>query len=166
MPLNEEETITKLFVQTEQCDGSLRAAGEDFARFYGRLELIVKQHRRRMPVRDGGFQDDFRAAVAQLRALADTAQDSWQAARSCYYASDRAAFVREHRVAIKQLKSAAVSFHRRAGEIYDVYKNLSALCGDLPLRLNWWLLESSANDLVKTAVSISALTRNMEKYYE
>jgi hypothetical protein len=166
MPLNEQETIKKLLDQTEQCDSSLRAACESFARFYERLDLIAKQHRRHMPVRDSGFQDDFRAEVAQLRVLADTAQDSWQAARACYYAADRAGFVREHRVVIKQLKSAAVSFRRRADEIYDVYKNLSALGGDLSLRLNWWLFESSANDLLKTAASISALTKDMEKYYE
>ena len=167
MPLNEEETIKKLLDQTEQCGNSLRAAGEGFARFYERLELIAKQRRRRMPVRDNGFQEDFRAAVAQLRALADIAQDSWQDLRACYYAAERAAFVRGHRVLIKQLKAAAVSLQRRADEIYDAYKNLSALGGgDLPLRLNWWLFESSANDLLKTAASIFALTKDMEKYYE
>ena len=94
MPLNEEETITELLGQTERCDSSLRAAGEDFTRFYERLELIAKQHRRRMPVRDASFQDDFRAAVVQLRALADAAQASWRATRACYYAADRATFVR------------------------------------------------------------------------
>ncbi|MDR1124059.1 MAG: hypothetical protein LBL61_05670 [Elusimicrobiota bacterium] len=166
MPLNEEETIKKLLEQTAHGADSLRVMGEGFTRFYNRLELIAKQHRRRMPVRDDGFQDDMRSAVGQLRALADDAQDSWQAARACYYAADRAAFVREHRVLIKQLKAAAAALRRRADEIYDAYKNLSALGADLPLRPNWWVFESSANDLLKTAASIFALTRDMERYYE
>ena len=155
-----------MLVQTVAGDNELRILNETFRNYMDRLEVIALQNRRKTQVRDIIFPVEFRESGGALRALADRAQDFWQDTRMSYYGSDKDKFVQEHRVIIKQLKSAAASFSRQSDELYTIYKNLNAAGRDLPLRLNWWLLESSCNDLLKTAGNILFLIRDMEKHYE
>lgn len=164
--LSEEKKLQKMLERTEAGDNDLRRLADEFRNYYDRLELIYKQHRRKMPIRDLTFQEEFRDTVAKLRALADNAHDFWNDTRMCYYNSDKDKFVRQHRIIIKRLKSLAVSFSRQCDELYTIYQNLNSLGKDIPLRLNWWLFESSCNDLLKISGNILFLTRDMEKYYE
>ena len=113
MQLNDEEKIKTMLLRTRQGDDSLRVLNEQLRRHYDRLEVIAKQYRRRAPIKDTAFQEEFRAAVALLRAFADDAQTFWNDTRMCYYAADKKEFVREHRIIIKQLKAAAVSLSRQ-----------------------------------------------------
>ena len=166
MVLSEEEKLQTMLQLTDECEGDLRRLVQDFREYYDRLEVINKQHRRKMPIRDLTFQEEFRSTVAKLRAAADNAHGFWQDTRMSYYASDKVQFVREHRLLIKRLKSVAVSFSRQCDEMYTMYQNLNSLGKDIPLRFNWWLFESSANDLLKISGNILFLARDMEKHYE
>jgi hypothetical protein len=147
-------------------DASLRSLNEQFRFFYDRLENIAKHHRRRIPVRDLTFQEEFRSKALELRKLADDCQDFWRSARMEYYSRGKQKFVQENRLNIKQIKKGALSFNRQVDELYTIYKNLNSEGKDLPLRLNWWLMESAANDLSKITNNILFLIRDMEKYYE
>lgn len=60
----------------------LRLINTQFRLYYDRLEVIAKQHRRRVAVTDTSFEQEFRATVEELRKLTDTEQDFWQQARS------------------------------------------------------------------------------------
>ena len=71
----------------------------------------------------------------------------------------------EHRFIIKQISLAALGFTRQTDELFTIYKNLQTLGKDLPLRLNWWLLENCTQDLMNTTNRILFLMRNMEKHY-
>jgi hypothetical protein len=166
MDIKQEETIQKMLEETEYGDNKLRSLNEGFLGFYGRLEVIIKQHRRKMPVRDSRFQEEFRAAVLELRKLADRMLDFWKSARLYYYGTDKEKFVRENRINVKQIKTFAASFNRQCDELYTIYKNFSLSGKEIPLRLNWWLFESGCNDLVKISGSILFLLRDMEKHYE
>jgi hypothetical protein len=93
-------------------------------------------------------------------------QDFWQHTRQLYNAVDKDSFVRENRLDIKRIRTAALSFSRQSDNLYLNYKNLNALGKDLPLRLNWWLFESSCSDMSKISSNILFISRDMEKCYE
>jgi hypothetical protein len=162
----EEERIKKMLEEIELEDSILKSLNEHFSFYYYRLETIAKHYRRKAPVRDLTFQGEFRDTVAKLSKLADNSRDFWSEMRMYYYGKDKARFVPENRLNLKQIKAAALSFNRQVDELYTVFKNLSAEGKDLPLRLNWWLLETSVNDLSKITSNILFLVRDMEKYYE
>ena len=164
--MTEEEKIKQMLDTIEQEDSALRAFNEQLRFFYDRMEDISKHHRRKTPSRDLTFQEEFRETALKIRKFADDCQDYWQERRMLYYSSDKKKFVQDNRLNIKQIKTAALSFNRQVDELYTVYKNLSAEGRELPLRLNWWMLESATNDLSKITSNILFLMRDMEKYYE
>ncbi|MBQ4493941.1 MAG: hypothetical protein II972_05020, partial [Elusimicrobiaceae bacterium] len=65
----------------------------------------------------------------------------------------------------KQISVCAIAFTRQTDELFTIYKNLQNLGKDLPLRLNWWVFESSTQDLLNTTSRILFLVRSMEKHY-
>jgi len=132
-----------------------------------RLDVIAVQYKRKTPIRDLTFQEEFRAEVSQLRVVADKVQDYWQGARQSYYGGDgKDKFSQGSRMQIKQIRMEALSLNRQSDELYTIYKNLHTIGKDLPLRLNWWLLDSVVADLNKVNNNILFLLRNMESRYE
>jgi DNA gyrase/topoisomerase IV subunit A len=164
--MNHQEEVKRILEEAETQNDIIRSFNKDMIIYYGRLEAISKQYRRRMPVRDAAFQEDFRETMMNLRKFADRVQDFWQHTRRLYNSVDKDDFVRENRLNIKQIKTAAASFSRQSDELYMNYKNLNALGKDLPLRLNWWLFESSCGDMSKISGNILFISRDMEKCYE
>lgn len=166
MTLNEAERIKKMLEETEHASSKLKNINDQLRLFYDRLEILVKHHRRKMPIRDLTFQEEFRACILELRNFTNECEDFWQETRRYYQTCDKTKFVQENRINIKQIKTAALSFNRQVDELYTVFKNLSYSGKELPLRLNWWLFEASSNDLTKITSHILFLIRDMEKRYE
>ena len=63
-------------------------------------------------------------------------------------------------------RSAALAFTRQTDELFTIFKNLQTLGKDVPLRLNWFVLEYCCEDLFKITNRILFMTRDMEKHYE
>lgn len=161
-----EKKFEQMLSEIETSNDKLRAINSQLRLFYDRLEDKVKQHRRKMPVRDVTFEEEFRALVLDLRKLTDNSQDFWQETRAYFRILDKNKMVLENRVYVKRVNIAALAFTRQTDELFTVFKNLQELGKDISLRLNWWLLESSSDDLFKITNKILFLTRDMEKRYE
>lgn len=160
-----EEKLKLMLQKTEDSQLKLRKINEELRQFYSRLEEIGVQHRRKDPITDISFETDFRKTVETLRALSDENYLFWLEVRKKYHRKYKKMLDGEYRFMIKQISLAALAFTRQTDELFTVYKNLQMLGKDLPLRLNWWLLENCTQDLLKTTNRILFLVRNMEKHY-
>ena len=160
-----EEKLKLMLRKTEESQIKLRVYNEELKHFYVRLSQISVQHKRKTPLTDTSFESDFRKTVEDLRILSDTNYGFWLEVRTKYHNKYKKMLDDEHRFIIKQISLAALGFTRQTDELFTIYKNLQTLGKDLPLRLNWWLLENCTQDLMNTTNRILFLMRNMEKHY-
>ena len=161
-----EQQLHQMLSEVENSKDKLRLINNNLRLFYDRLEVIAKQHKRRQPVTDASFQEEFRAAVAELKTLSDSSQDFWHETRKMYNSSDKAKLIGDNRILVKQISIAALAFTRQTDELFTIFKNLQTLGKDVPLRLNWFILEYCCEDLFKITNRILFMTRDMEKHYE
>lgn len=159
-----EETVKRMAEEIEKSSSSLRGLNVKLRGYYDRLEVIYKQYRRRVPVKDLSFQEEFRAAVLELKTLADESNDFWQGVRAYFRSLNKAELAANSRMNVKQMNISALAFNRQVDEFYTVVKNIQTLAKDVPMRLNWWLLEASCEDLTKITSRVLFLIRDMEKY--
>lgn len=159
-----EETVKRMAEEIEKSSSSLRGLNVKLRGYYDRLEVIYKQYRRRVPVKDLSFQEEFRASVLELKTLADESNDFWQGVRAYFRSLNKAELAANSRMNVKQMNISALAFNRQVDELYTVVKNIQTLAKDVPMRLNWWLLEASCEDLTKITSRVLFLIRNMEKY--
>lgn len=164
MTLTPEETVKRMAEEIEKSSSSLRSLNVRLRGYYDRLEVIYKQYRRHMPVKDLSFQEEFRSAVLELKTLADESNDFWQGVRAYFRSLDKAELAANSRINVKQMNINALAFNRQVDELYTVVKNIQTLAKDVPMRLNWWLLEASCEDLTKITSRVLFLIRDMEKY--
>lgn len=164
MTLTPEETVKRMAEEIEKSSSFLRALNVKLRGYYDRLEVIYKQYRRRMPVKDLSFQEEFRAAVLELKTLADESNDFWHGVRAYFRSLNKAELAANSRMNVKQMNISALAFNRQVDELYTVVKNIQTLAKDVPMRLNWWLLEASCEDLTKITSRVLFLIRDMEKY--
>ncbi|MDR0953432.1 MAG: hypothetical protein LBM71_04520 [Elusimicrobiota bacterium] len=166
MTINSEEKLKEMLEEVETAKDKLRDINARLKQYYSRMESISAQSRRKLPIKDEALQGEFRSTVEELRKMADKTQDFWQEVRRNYQAKDRKnESIRDNRVLIKQINISALSFTRQVDELFTTFKNMQAISKDVPLRLNWWLLESSTDDLFKITDKILFLMRDMEKHY-
>ncbi|MGN0022674.1 MAG: hypothetical protein ACI352_01400 [Elusimicrobiaceae bacterium] len=159
-----EETVKRMSEEIEKSSSALRTLNVRLRDYYDRLEVIYKQYRRRMPVKDLSFQEDFRSAVLELKTLAEESNDFWQNVRAYFRSLNKAELAANGRINIKQMNISALAFNRQVDELYTIVKNIQTLAKDVPMRLNWWLLEASCEDLNKITSRVLFLIRDMEKY--
>lgn len=159
-----EETVKRMSEEIEKSSSALRTLNVRLRDYYDRLEVIYKQYRRRMPVKDLSFQEDFRSAVLELKTLAEESNDFWQNVRAYFRNLNKAELAANGRINIKQMNISALAFNRQVDELYTIVKNIQTLAKDVPMRLNWWLLEASCEDLNKITSRVLFLIRDMEKY--
>ncbi len=164
MTSSSEAKIKQMSEEIDSSSAALRTINEKLRSYYDRLEVICKQHRRRMPIKDITFQEEFRATVLELKDFADKSDDFWQQTRAFFRTGEKATLVEANRIGIKQMNIGAMAFSRQVDELYTVFKNIQSLAREVPLRLNWWLLEASCEDLTKISGRILFLIRDLEKY--
>ena len=160
-----EQNLQIILKQVEDSQIKLRKYNEDFRQLFVRLEEMCVQHKRRAPLTDISFEQDFRNAIEDLRKLSDCNYVFWKEIRDKYYSQYKKMLTAEYRFLIKQISVCAIAFTRQTDELFTIYKNLQNLGKDLPLRLNWWVFESSTQDLLNTTSRILFLVRSMEKHY-
>ena len=98
-----EETVKRMSDEIEKSSSALRTLNVRLRDYYDRLEVIYKQYRRRMPVKDLSFQEDFRSAVLELKTLAEESNDFWQNVRAYFRSLNKAELAANGRINIKQM---------------------------------------------------------------
>lgn len=165
MSLTAEQQIKRMSEEIERSEDALRAINAKLRGYYDRLEIIHNQFRRRTPIKDTEFQNEFRATVLELKTLADESGEFWQQTRTYFRTlDDKADVIESNRINIKQMNITALAFNRQVDELYTIFKNIQTLAKEVPLRLNWWLLEEACEDLNKIVTRILFLIRDMGKY--
>lgn len=165
MSLTAEQQIKRMSEEIEHSEDALRAINAKLRGYYDRLEIIHNQFRRRTPIKDTEFQNEFRATVLELKTLADESGEFWQQTRTYFRTlDDKAHVIESNRINIKQMNITALAFNRQVDELYTIFKNIQTLAKEVPLRLNWWLLEEGCEDLNKIVTRILFLIRDMGKY--
>lgn len=155
-----------MLVEVESSRDDLRAINVLLRSYWGRMQDILQQVRRKQPIKEATFEEEFKATVLKLRALADNETDFWNKTRAQFQVLNKGQIVVENRLIIKQINCAALEFTRQTDELFTVFKNLQAASKELPLRLNWWVLESASDDLSKVTSRILFLVRDLEKRYD
>ena len=165
MSLTAEQQIKRMSEEIERSEDALRAINAKLRGYYDRLEIIHNQFRRRTPIKDTEFQNEFRATVLELKTLADESGEFWQQTRTYFRTlDDKADVIESNRINIKQMNITALAFNRQVDELYTIFKNIQTLAKEVPLMLNWWLLEECCEDLNKIVTRILFLIRDMGKY--
>ncbi len=155
-----------MLVEVEASRDDLRAINVQLRSYWGRMQDILQQVRRKQPVTETTFEEEFKATVLKVRALADNDTDFWNKTRAQFQTFNKGKIVVENRLIIKQINSAALEFTRQTDELFTIFKNLQVAGKELPLRLNWWVLESASDDLFKVTNRILFLVRDLEKRYD
>ena len=160
-----ENKLKKVLDATEKSYKQLHKYNEDLKQFYVRLSEISVQYRRRAPITDTSFEEEFRKTIQDLSTLSDNTACFWKELRDKYHSEYEKLLAPEHRFLIKQIIIVARAFTRQTDELFTIYKNLQSVGKDLPLRLSWWVLENTTQDFLNTTNRILFLMRNMEKHY-
>ncbi len=160
-----ENKLQQMFDIVQNSQIKLRKLNESLRSLFGRLTQINIQYKRKMPITDISFEEDFCKVIEDLRSLSDENYNFWGEIRNQYYDKYEKELKEEHRFLVKKISLSAIDFTRQTDELFTLYKNLHILSKNLPLRLNWWLFESCNQDLFKTTNRILFLMRSMEKRY-
>ncbi len=143
---------------------ALGAAGarslRDFAR---RLELILSQDHKNIPVRDGAFAAQFSAFCTQLRKDLDGQLDYWQQIRSDFRSAGPASGYGLH-LAAKSFALRAKALSRACDEFTTAYDYFNRFYKNYTLaKLPVWLLTACCNDLNNLTGKILFLSRGISK---
>lgn len=160
-----EEKLQIMLKTTEDSQAKLKEYNEQLKHLYIRLQEISVSHRRKTAITDTSFEDDFRQKVQEICTLSDVNTAFWKDIRLEYHNKYKKDINQDYRFLIKQISISARSFTRQTDDLFTIYKNLQTLGADLPLRLNWWMLENASQELLNTTNRILFLVRNMEKHY-
>lgn len=160
---NFEKKLHQMLNKVQDSNAKLRKFNERLKTLFNRLSEISVQYKRKMPITDKTFEKDFCKTIEEIRVLSDENYNFWGEIRSQYYSKYEKELKDEHRLLVKKIALVSLDFTRQTDELFTLYKRLQVVGKDLPLRLNWWLLESCNQDFFKTTNRILFLMRDMEK---
>ncbi len=150
------------------CDilrSAISGAAQTLLEFNRRLEQILQQLHKNIPVRDTEFAAQFNAFCVQMRKEQDEREQFWTQARADARACKPSDWTGELALAAKGFNSRAKTLSRAADEFttaYDIfcrnYKSFTAA------KLNVWLLTSCQNDFAGLTGKILFLAREIAKH--
>ena len=165
--MTSEELLTQLSDQCNALRGELNAAAAQVREFNRRLELVLQQLHKNIPVRDEDFADQFNAYCHSLRKKMDALELFWTEARAQIRTRKEAEWTGDLALAAKGLNSRAKALARACDEFttaYDLfcrnYKNFTAE------KLNVWLLTSCQTDAGNLTGKILFWARDIAKKTE
>lgn len=141
--------------------GRLKAAAMGLA---DRAAPIIKQHKRNTPVRDTAFEEEFRAFIAAVSAFANQSDSFWKTRMSFIRTSGAAALTAANHMGAAALLAHAMQTHKDIAAFCNSASYLHTDGKALPLRLNWFSLETSCNDLEKLSSKVALLVRELSKH--
>lgn len=150
--------------QLEPLSANISHAARQLRDFSRRLELILSQDHKHIPVRDGAFTEEFTAFCKQLRQDMDGTNQSWQQLREQIrkqlgqkdYPSSLT--VKSFTLRAKTLSRSCDDFTTAYDQFNGLYKNYTL--SKLPV----WVLTSCSDDLNYLTGKILFLCRELTKY--
>ena len=150
--------------QLEPLSGSINHAARQLRDFSRRLELILSQDHKHIPIRDTAFTEEFSSFCKQLRQEMDQTNQAWQQLREQIrkqlaqkeYPSSLT--VKSFTLRAKTLSRSCDDFTTAYDQFNNLYKNYTL--SKLPV----WVLTSCSDDLHYLTGKILFLCRELAKY--
>lgn len=162
----QDDLLEDVLEQTDALRAFINAASGSLRDFSRRMELILSQDHKHIPVRDASFAPDFAAFCTRLREDLDGKLDYWQQAR----AGLRSGTGKEGYslgLAAKSFVSRAKTLSRACDEFTTAYDEFGHFYKSYTLaKLPVWLLTSCCDDLNNLTDKILFLSRELAKKTE
>lgn len=153
-------------VQAEQLHARTSTVARQLRDFVRRLELILTQNHKHIPVRDIGFGTDFATFCKDLRQQTDQDVTTWQQLRE----HARQHFAQHQYPLSLQAKSFAMrakTLSRTCDDLTTVYDQFNSLYKNYTLsKLPVWVLTACCEDINHLVDKILFLARENTKYAE
>ena len=139
-------------------------AAQQLRDFSRRLELILSQDHKHIPIRDGAFTEEFSAFCKQLRQEMDEINQSWQQLRD-QIRKQLAQKNRPSSLVVKSFTLRAKTLSRSCDDFTTAYDQFNGLYKNYTLsKLPVWVLTSCSDDLNYLTGKILFLCRDLTKY--
>lgn len=159
------ELLTQAVQQAEQLRDQAAAAAASLRDFTRRLELILSQDHKNIPVRDQSFAADFSLFCQTLRAQTDAQNDYWLKTRAMLRALPKTDLPEVLPAKGFTLRAKALS--RATDELTTAYDYFNRFYKNYTLaKLPVWLLTSCCDDLTNLTGKILFLAREESKLAE
>ena len=157
------DIFEEITIQTASWRSAVSDAAHTVRDFTRRLELILSQDRRKIPVRDTTFSADFTQFCTQLREQTDQTLQYWQQTRQQLRQS-----LQKQKPTSLQAKSftlRAKAFSRACDELTSAYDRFNEVYQNYTLtKLPVWILTACCDDINNWSGKILFLTREMTKH--
>ena len=159
-----EDLFAQLSQEAEHLHTLTGQAARQLRDLSRRLELILSQIHKNIPIRDSAFTEDFTAFCAELRRQTDHALTQWTQLRE----QSRQQFTQKNYPSVLQAKGFALhakTLSRTCDDFTTAYDAFSALYKNYTLsKLPVWILNTCCEDINHLAGKILFLSREMSKY--
>jgi len=129
-----------------------------------RAAPIIKQNKRNIPVRDTAFEEEFHAFIASVTTFTNQSGDFWKTRMSFVRMSDGAELTAANRMGAIALLAHARQTHNDIAAFCSSVSYLHTDGKSLPMRLNWFALETACSDMEKLSSKIALLVRELSKH--
>lgn len=129
-----------------------------------RMGDISVDIRRKNGVKDTTFEHDFCLQVDNLQKLSISSYEDVQALRSFFRGLGLGNTLET--LAFKETNIICRNFNNVVRQFYREYKGLQTLVSDSPLKLKWWVMQTSCEDLLNLETQLTALSRDIQKRYD
>ena len=150
--------------QLEPLHDIVSRAARQLRDFSRRLELILSQDHKHIPIRDTAFTEDFSTFCKQLRADMDATNQTWQQLRQ----DVRKQFAQKiypSSLTVKSFTLRAKTLSRACDDFITAYDQFNNLYNNYTLsKLPVWVLTSCGDDLNYLIGKILFLCRELSKY--
>jgi len=158
------DLFEKLPAQIDQLNNHISQQTRQLSDFARRLELILSQDHKQIPIRDQSFAEDFTSFCAQWRSYMDETMTTWQHLREQIrqqlaakkYPSSLQ--TKSFTLRAKTLSGTCDDFTTAYDRFTNLYKNYTL--SKLPV----WILTACSEDLNNWTKKILFLSREMTKY--
>ncbi len=128
-----------------------------------RAAPIIKQSKRNIPVRDTAFEEEFRAFIVSVANFTNQSGDFWKTRMSFIRLPDGVELTSVNRMGAIALLAHARQTHNDIAAFCSSAAYLHTDGRELPMRLNWFALETACSDMEKLSSKIALLVRELSK---
>lgn len=151
-----------LCTQADATRTFLNTGADQLCQFAQRLESILKQEHKKIPVRDPAFSTEFAQFCAQLRTDTDQYMEIWQNARQTWHTQFK--MLCPSSLQAKSLSLRVKTLSRACDELTTSYNQFSTFYKNYTsAKLPVWILTSCCEDLNNITSKVLFLSREVSK---
>ncbi|MFA5160681.1 MAG: hypothetical protein WC421_00385 [Elusimicrobiales bacterium] len=157
-----EKTFSQLAAEMEKRNSDIKSLTNALNALAGRAEIVAKQQKRGITVRDEQFETDFRAAGVKTRETAALVEDFWGAAsaaarRGCGAGRDC------DELGARELASALRQSGHAVSGLASAFQYLQNRSAGITMRLNWLEMETGTETLSRLCPKMAVAARELSK---